>query len=315
MALIGGPAGLGKSRLAREAAAAAERLGMVVYTGNCLDMESPPPYQPAIDHLEQAARTASPEGVPSRSGSERARGGQVAAVAAAALRRHPAVARPDPRAGAPLHAPRGGRVHRARRRTRPMVLTYEDLHWADESTLLLLRHLGGRVGDLPLVVIGTYRDDELERGRPLTTAIGPLFRDVGAVDLRPRLLTDRRGGRGAARPGRERRPASSSTSSSPRPRATRSSSRSCSATFVTAVGCSTTRASGDRASRSATPKCPTGCGWSSGVGSISSTPTIARCWPRPRSSGGRSPSTTSPPSRAPTRTISSTRSRPPSAVT
>ena len=39
------------------------------------------------------------------------------------------------------------------------------------------------------LIIGTYRDDEMEPGRPLTTAIGPLLRDVGAVDLRPRLLT------------------------------------------------------------------------------------------------------------------------------
>ena len=74
-------------------------------------------------------------------------------------------------------------------RAQPMVLTYEDLHWADESTLVLLRHLGGRIGEIPLLVIGTYRDDELDSSRPLTTAIGPLFRDVGAVDLRPRLLS------------------------------------------------------------------------------------------------------------------------------
>jgi tetratricopeptide (TPR) repeat protein len=40
-----------------------------------------------------------------------------------------------------------------------------------------------------LLIIGTFRDDELVPGRPLTTAIGPLFRDVGAVDLRPRAMT------------------------------------------------------------------------------------------------------------------------------
>ena len=74
-------------------------------------------------------------------------------------------------------------------RNQPMMLVYEDLHWADESTLLLLRHLGGRAASTPLLVIGTFRDDELTPGRPLTTAIGPLFRDVGAVDLRPRLLS------------------------------------------------------------------------------------------------------------------------------
>jgi MoxR-like ATPase len=37
MALIGGPPGMGKTRLTREAAALAEQLGLVVYTGNCLD--------------------------------------------------------------------------------------------------------------------------------------------------------------------------------------------------------------------------------------------------------------------------------------
>ena len=62
MALIGGPAGMGKSRLARETVALAERLGVSVLIGHCVDMESPPPYQPIIDHLEQAARAASADG-------------------------------------------------------------------------------------------------------------------------------------------------------------------------------------------------------------------------------------------------------------
>ena len=70
------------------------------------------------------------------------------------------------------------------------MLVFEDLHWADESTLLFMRHLGGRIGDMPVLIVGTYRDDELEPDRPLTTAIGPLLRDVGAVDLRPRLLSE-----------------------------------------------------------------------------------------------------------------------------
>jgi predicted ATPase len=59
MALIGGPAGMGKSRLARETVALAEQLGVSVLIGHCVDMESPPPYQPII---EQAARAASADG-------------------------------------------------------------------------------------------------------------------------------------------------------------------------------------------------------------------------------------------------------------
>lgn len=189
MVLIGGVAGLGKSRLAREAAALAARMGMSVYTGNCLDMESPPPYQPAIDHLEQAARSASVAGFRAALGPNAP---EVAKLVPSLRHRYDDI--PLPPELTPeqerryLLAGLGEFIERAAAST-PLVLVYEDLHWADESTLLLLRHLGTRLASLPLLVIGTYRDDELDRTRPLTRAIGPLFRDVGAVDLRPRLLS------------------------------------------------------------------------------------------------------------------------------
>jgi tetratricopeptide (TPR) repeat protein len=189
LVLIGGPPGQGKSRLTREAAVMAEHLGMVVYTGNCLDMESPPPYQPAIDHLEQAARTVSPEGFRTALGVNAP---EVAKLLPSLRQRYDDIPpspelTPEQERRYMLHG-MGEFIERAAN-NRPMVLTYEDLHWADESTLLLLRHLGGRAQQLPLLIIGTFRDDELEPGRPLTTAIGPLFRDVGAVDLRPRAMT------------------------------------------------------------------------------------------------------------------------------
>jgi class 3 adenylate cyclase/tetratricopeptide (TPR) repeat protein len=189
LVLIGGPPGQGKSRLTREAAAMAERLGMIVYTGNCLDMESPPPYQPAIDHLEQAARTVSPEGFRTALGVNAP---EVAKLLPSLRQRYDDIPpspdlTPEQERRYMLHG-MGEFIERAAH-NRPMVLTYEDLHWADESTLLLLRHLGGRAPQLPLLIIGTFRDDELEPGRPLTTSIGPLFRDVGAVDLRPRPMT------------------------------------------------------------------------------------------------------------------------------
>ena len=45
--------------------------------------------------------------------------------------------------------------------TQPTVLVFEDLHWADEATLDLLRHLARRLRRLPALVLATYRDDEL----------------------------------------------------------------------------------------------------------------------------------------------------------
>ena len=48
----------------------------------------------------------------------------------------------------------------------------EDLHWADESTLALLIHLANRITQLPVVIIGTYRDGYSENNPALTQNAG-----------------------------------------------------------------------------------------------------------------------------------------------
>jgi DNA-binding CsgD family transcriptional regulator len=54
------------------------------------------------------------------------------------------------------------------------IVIVEDLHWADEATLDLVHLLGRRVARMPALVIGTYRDDELDRDHPLRVAVGEL---------------------------------------------------------------------------------------------------------------------------------------------
>ena len=56
--------------------------------------------------------------------------------------------------------------------TRPTVLVLEDVHWADDATLDVLRYLGRRVADLPVVVVVTYRDEEI--GPALLRVLGAL---------------------------------------------------------------------------------------------------------------------------------------------
>ena len=58
----------------------------------------------------------------------------------------------------------------------PIVLHLDDLHWADKPSLLL-QHLARRIKGSRLIVIGTYRDVELDRGHPLSTVIGELRRE------------------------------------------------------------------------------------------------------------------------------------------
>ena len=57
--------------------------------------------------------------------------------------------------------------------TRGTVLIVEDVHWADEATLDVLRFLARRIADLPAVLVLTYRD-ELDRDHPLSRLLGDL---------------------------------------------------------------------------------------------------------------------------------------------
>jgi DNA-binding CsgD family transcriptional regulator len=67
----------------------------------------------------------------------------------------------------------------------PTVFVLEDLHWADEATLDVLRLLARRVESVPVLVVGSYRDDELDRAHPLRLVLGELAtsRTVGRVRL------------------------------------------------------------------------------------------------------------------------------------
>src|SRR5205085_2915493 len=58
----------------------------------------------------------------------------------------------------------------------PVVLMMDDIHWADESTLLLIEHLAGLVRNHRILGIGTYRDVELEVSRPLAASLERMIR-------------------------------------------------------------------------------------------------------------------------------------------
>ena len=60
------------------------------------------------------------------------------------------------------------------------VIVIEDIHWADEATLDLLRFLARRVRNTSVLLIATYRDDELDRMHPLRVVLGELSR--GSLD-------------------------------------------------------------------------------------------------------------------------------------
>ncbi len=68
-----------------------------------------------------------------------------------------------------------------------VVLVIEDVQWADEATLDLLRFLGRRVRDLPVLLVVTFRDDAMAPADPLRVALGELGgqRFTRRIDLPP----------------------------------------------------------------------------------------------------------------------------------
>jgi predicted ATPase len=73
---------------------------------------------------------------------------------------------------------------------RPLVLVVDDLHWADEPTLLAIRHLIRRRSSVGLLVVGTYRDTEVSRTHPLADVLTELRRDHLSERLALRGLTN-----------------------------------------------------------------------------------------------------------------------------
>ena len=181
--LIGGEAGVGKSRLIEEVAAEARRLGLMVLTGRCVDQQGAPPYLPTIEHLEEAARQGSPEAFRQVLGENAP---EIAKLMPELRARYPDI--PEP-VSLPPEQERRYLLHgiaefvERNARVTPLMLVFEDLHWADESTLLLVRLLAQRVAQVPVFAVGTYRDTDLKPGRPLASVLPELLRQRLAEEI------------------------------------------------------------------------------------------------------------------------------------
>jgi DNA-binding CsgD family transcriptional regulator/tetratricopeptide (TPR) repeat protein len=71
----------------------------------------------------------------------------------------------------------------------PMLLVLEDIHWADEATLELLRFVGRRLGGTRLMILATFRSEEVGPGHPLTAVLGDLATLPGVVRMQLPALT------------------------------------------------------------------------------------------------------------------------------
>ena len=134
LVLVRGEAGIGKSTLVE--AFAAGRAGRVLW-GTCDPVVPPRPLAPILDIAEQV-------------------GGELLATVVEGDR----------------HRMFNAFLALLRAEGGPWIAVLEDLQWADEATLDLLRVVGRRVAQLPALVVGTFRDDDVGPDHSLSVALG-----------------------------------------------------------------------------------------------------------------------------------------------
>ena len=169
LALVGGESGVGKSRLADELIRHAREVGARVLSGDCVELgEDELPYAPLLTALRPLVRDGDP------------------ALDALA---------PSLRAALDAILPGLGEDRSTGEATQsrvfealltvldglaqdgPALLVIEDLHWADSSTRSFIGFLARSVCNERLLVVGTYRSDELHRRHPLRPLLAELSSD------------------------------------------------------------------------------------------------------------------------------------------
>ena len=172
--LLGGEPGVGKTRLSGECARRAHDDGALVLYGRC-DEDLGAPYQP----FAQAARTVvdywGPGRLRSLSGVEEL--ARLVPEITAVLPGLPSPTRGDPEQERYVLFDALARLLVQTSMDTPVVLVLDDLHWAAKPTLLLLRHILRFASQARLLIVGTYRDTELDRTHPLAGVLVDLHRD------------------------------------------------------------------------------------------------------------------------------------------
>ena len=172
--LLTGEPGIGKTRTAEELATYAQVRGAQVHWGRCHEADGAPAYWPWSEAIRSYVRDADPVGLAWQLGREAADVAQIVPELRDVVPDIGEVPELEPEQARFRLFDSVGTFLRGASQSRPLMLILDDLHWADESSLLMLRFVARQIADSGLVLVGTYRDVELGRHHPLAETLSDL---------------------------------------------------------------------------------------------------------------------------------------------
>lgn len=185
---VAGEPGVGKTRLVAELARSVHNQGAVVAAGRC-DEEVSRPYQPFVEAIRHAITGVAPDRLP----------GLLGRFAGDLVRLVPELAEHADLLPGPLEADAESERARlieavvawleAMSAEQPVLLVLDDLHWADRASTLVLRHVVRSLTGCRVMVVGTYRDTDVDRTHPLAEVLADLRREADVERIALRGLT------------------------------------------------------------------------------------------------------------------------------
>jgi eukaryotic-like serine/threonine-protein kinase len=175
---LSGEPGIGKTRLATEAALYARMQGFLVLTGRC-DEEGTAPDQPFAQAVREYLNSSEPaqreQALPPPVACELIR---IVPQVASRVKDVPQVPPlPSEQARQALLDAAQQFFAAIAAHEAPLLLFLDDLHWADEGSLAMLHHLARSGKNLSLLIVGTYPDVELDTRHPLERTLAAMHRE------------------------------------------------------------------------------------------------------------------------------------------
>lgn len=175
--MVAGEMGIGKTRLASELATYASLRGAKVLWGQCYEGEGAPSYWPWVQIVRSYAHDRDPKALSSEMGTGAVDIAQVVSEVRDLL---PGL--PQPAAGDPEQA--RFRLFDAittflknAAESSPLVLILDDLQWADRASFLLLQFVAAQLRGSRILLVGTYREADIDDDHPLSEVLVAMRRD------------------------------------------------------------------------------------------------------------------------------------------